>query len=227
MAENEKNGIYADAAIKVIEMSGIHTGIQMIMEEIGAIGKNKRNQMQGFNFRGIDDVMNTLHPLLAKAKIFVLPDVQEIQREERTNSKGTTLIYTLVKVDYYFISTVDGSKICATVYGEGMDSGDKSLNKAMSIAMKYACFQVFCIPTEEMVDPDQESHEVAPRPRRQTTPSYPPEFMAACKVKADDGRTLGKLYKEDRQAFGEIRNNGTDTQRQAADTIAYFMEAQA
>jgi translation elongation factor EF-Ts len=41
-----------------------------------------------------------------------------------------------------------------------MDSGDKATNKAMAIAMKYACFQVFCIPTEEMQDPDKESHQV-------------------------------------------------------------------
>ena len=44
-----------------------------------------------------------------------------------------------------------------------MDSGDKATNKAMSIAFKYACFQVFCIPTEEMADPDAECHEVKPR----------------------------------------------------------------
>ena len=44
-----------------------------------------------------------------------------------------------------------------------MDSGDKATNKAMSIAFKYACFQVFCIPTEEMIDPDAECHEVAPK----------------------------------------------------------------
>ena len=38
-----------------------------------------------------------------------------------------------------------------------MDSGDKATNKAMSIAFKYACFQVFCIPTEEMKDPDSDT----------------------------------------------------------------------
>ena len=46
-----------------------------------------------------------------------------------------------------------------------MDSGDKATNKAMSIAFKYACFQTFCIPTEEMVDPDAECHEVKPKPQ--------------------------------------------------------------
>jgi hypothetical protein len=40
-----------------------------------------------------------------------------------------------------------------------MDSGDKATNKAMSIAFKYACFQVFCIPTEEMIDPDKDTPE--------------------------------------------------------------------
>ena len=38
-----------------------------------------------------------------------------------------------------------------------MDSGDKATNKAMAIAMKYALFQVFCIPTDEMKDPDGET----------------------------------------------------------------------
>ena len=42
-----------------------------------------------------------------------------------------------------------------------MDSGDKATNKAMSIAMKYAMFQLFMIPTEA-VDPDGECHEVDP-----------------------------------------------------------------
>ena len=49
-----------------------------------------------------------------------------------------------------------------TVIGEGMDPGDKATNKALSIAFKYACFQLFCIPTEEMRDPDAEVHEVKP-----------------------------------------------------------------
>ena len=77
---------------------------------------------------------------------------------------------------------------------------------------------------EEVATAIVNQNKPAPPP---AAPSYPPEFMAACKVKAYDGRTLGKIYKEDRQMFGEIRNNGTNTQRQAADTIAYFMEAQA
>ena len=44
------------------------------------------------------------------------------------------------------------------------DSGDKSLNKALSAAFKYACLQLFCIPTEgEMHDSEENSYEIADR----------------------------------------------------------------
>ena len=47
--------------------------------------------------------------------------------------------------------------------GEGMDSGDKATNKAMSAAQKYAFFQVFCIPTEEPKDSELDSHSLLPK----------------------------------------------------------------
>lgn len=136
----------------------IFESITKIMEEVPAIGKEKENQQQKFKYRGIDDVMNALQPLLAKHKVFVAPEVQEQQREERTTSKGGNLIYSICKIKYKFYAE-DGSFIEATTIGEGMDSGDKATNKAMAIAMKYALFQVFCIPTEEMKDPDAETPE--------------------------------------------------------------------
>lgn len=135
--------------------------VSAVMKDIGAIGKTSKNTTQGFMFRGIDAVMNAINPALVKYKLFIVPEVLEQTREERQTTKGGTLIYSIVKVKYTFYAE-DGSSITATVIGEGMDSGDKATNKAMSIAFKYACFQVFCIPTEEMVDPDKESHEVTP-----------------------------------------------------------------
>lgn len=140
----------------------IYESITAVMGEIGAIGKNSKNAQQGFMFRGIDAVMNAINPALVKNKVFIVPEILEQTREERTNAKGTTLIYSICRIKYTFYAE-DGSSISATVIGEGMDTGDKATNKAMSIAFKYACFQVFCIPTEEMADPDAECHEVKPK----------------------------------------------------------------
>ena len=137
----------------------IYESIAAIMGDLGAVGKTSKNQQQGFMYRGIDAVMNALNPLLSKHKVFVVPEVLTHTREERTSAKGANLIYSVATVKYTFYAE-DGSSVSAVVIGEGMDSGDKSMNKALAIAMKYAFFQVFCIPTEEMIDPDAECHEV-------------------------------------------------------------------
>lgn len=139
----------------------IYKAISTVMEDIGIVGKDSTNKQQGYKFRGIDAVMNALNPALVKNKVFVVPEVLEQRREERSSRGGGVLIYSICKIKYTFF-TVDGSSVCAIVIGEGMDSGDKATNKAMSIAFKYACFQVFCIPTEELIEePDKETHELA------------------------------------------------------------------
>ena len=129
------------------------------MEDVGAIGKNDKNEYDKYMFRGIDAVMNALHPAMVKNGIFVIPEVLEAQREERAGKNGTVMMYSLLKVKYTFMAD-DGSSVTAVVMGEAMDRSDKSTNKAMSAAFNYACFQTFCIPTDEMKDADAESPEI-------------------------------------------------------------------
>lgn len=145
----------------------IYQAINGVMTEVGAIGKDKKNQQQGFMYRGVDDVMNALQPAFVHNHIFVVPEVLEQTREERTTAKGAQLLYSILKIKFTFYAD-DGTSVSAMVVGEGMDSADKSSNKAMSVAFKYACFQVFCIPTEDMVDPDSDTPP-------QSTRKSPPE----------------------------------------------------
>ena len=149
------------------ESPQIYGLIGKAMAEIGAIGKDKVNQQQGFKYRGIDQVYNSLYPIMAKYGLFITPEILDHKREERTSTKTyqgqtktSTLLYSIITVRYT-VYAPDGSYVHMTVIGEGMDSGDKATNKAMSIAMKYAMFQLFMIPTEA-VDPDSECHDVDP-----------------------------------------------------------------
>lgn len=144
----------------------IYQSIHSVMDEVGAIGKNRKNQQQGFMYRGVDEVMNALQPAFVKHGIFVVPEVLEQTREERTTKSGGQLLYSILKIKFTFYAD-DGTSVSATVVGEGMDSADKASNKAMSVAFKYACFQVFCIPTEEMVDPDSETPPASQKPIQQ------------------------------------------------------------
>ncbi len=128
--------------------------IAACMRDIEAISKNNRNTAQGYNFRGIDDVYNELHPILARHGVFTVPIVKSDRSEERTTAKGSVLIYRILIVDYVFYCE-DGSSVTATVIGEGMDSGDKASNKAMAVGHKYAMMQA--------KDPEVDSHEVKPK----------------------------------------------------------------
>ena len=87
-----------------------------------------------------------------------------------------------VKHPYY---AKDGSSVSSIVVAEGMDTGDKASNKALAIAMKYSMFQVFCIPTEEMHDPDAE----IPEPSKPVTKDTPISTVMLKTVKAELKRT--------------------------------------
>ena len=157
--------------IPAYQPPNIFTAISNCMKDIGAVGKNSVNPQQNYKYRGIDAVMNALNPALVKNRIFVIPEIISQEREERRTAKGGLLIYSVCTVKYTFYAE-DGSCVSAVVTGEGMDSGDKATNKAMSAAFKYACFQTFCIPTEEMIDSEIESPEPVaktPEPEQKKT----------------------------------------------------------
>jgi hypothetical protein len=165
-------------------MAEIYQAIIGVMSDIGVIGKEKKNAQQGFKYRGVDDVMNALQPVMVQHGLFVVPEIIDQKREERQTNRGGNLIYSVCTVRYTFYAK-DGSNVQCVVIGEGMDSGDKATNKAMSIAFKYACFQVFCIPTEEMKDPDAEVHEVTPKSKHTENSA-----VEAVRAKANDVKKL-------------------------------------
>lgn len=158
----------------------VYKAINAVQDELAQIGisKSSKNQQQGFMFRGIDAVYNTLSPLLAKHKLLILPRCLTRESTERVTAKGGALFYVTVQAEFDFVSAMDGSKHTVSMFGEAMDSGDKATNKAMSIAYKYAAFQAFCIPTEETSsDPDAETHQI-------TSKSAKPQQQAAAEPDA-------------------------------------------
>ena len=159
----------------------IYEALTAINKEVEAIKKDQTNQQQGFKYRGIDQVMNELHDLFARFEVLITSEPLNCNREERTNAKGTTLIWSIIEYKFTFTAK-DGSSISSTAIGEAMDSGDKGSIKCISVALKYVLFDMFLIPTAEMKDPDAEVHELAPtkpteqKPMpKQSTPKVAPK----------------------------------------------------
>lgn len=146
------------------DIKHVYTAINAVQADLAAVGisKGRKNDQQGYQFRGIDDMYNAVAPLLAKHKLCILPAFAERAVAERVTKNGGVLFYTNVAGTFTFVSVEDGSSHqVGPFYGEAMDSGDKSTNKAQSASFKYMAMQTFCIPTEGDNDADKTTHEVA------------------------------------------------------------------
>jgi hypothetical protein len=155
------------------------------------ISKDRKNASQGYNFRGIDDVLQTLAGLLPTHGLVIVPRVIACNRDREVNTKGTVLFYVTADVEFDLIAVADGSKHVARFYGEAMDSGDKATNKAMSAAYKYMALQTFCIPIEGVaIDSETETHHVAAA----MLPAAVADHIAAIQS-ASDKDTLSAAYK--------------------------------
>lgn len=141
----------------------IFVAIPKIMAEIGHVGKNKNNSMQGYKFRGIDDMYNAIQPALIRNGVFCCPQITDgiVERIEGTRKDGSPIVsfHAVLKVNHKFYAA-DGSFVEVLTIGEALDQSDKAANKAMSAAMKYAFMELFSIPTEEQRDSEDESPTV-------------------------------------------------------------------
>ena len=182
----------------------IYQAIPHIIGAVAPVSKDRKNAAQGYSFRGVDDIYSALNLLLANAGVAIIPNVLSSERETYDTAKGTKMFRCILRVRYLLIAS-DGSSLTADVEGEAMDSGDKATPKALSMAYKYMAFQVFCIPTDDKIDTENESHEVvaangkpattpakAPLPEKQAAPQIDPASEALCE--------------EHRQAIGQAKD---------------------
>jgi len=187
----------------------VYKSINAVQAELSKNGitKDRTNtQGSGYKFRGIDDVYNTIAPMLARHGLCILPRVLNRTITERTSQKGGALFYVVVESEFDFVCAEDGSKHTVKTFGEAMDSGDKATNKAMSAAYKYACFQAFSIPTESDNDADAYTHEV--KPSAKTLELQEKAISIIAHVKGgnarDEAQALSKLNEKALNAIWEL-----------------------
>ena len=141
----------------------VHQAISAVMLEMEGVGKNQRNKEQGYNFRGIDDVLKVLHPLLAKHGVVIVPNVIDREVEERTAKSGAKGFVAYLHVEYTIYGP-NGDSFTASTWGEGLDYGDKATNKAMTAAFKYLLFEVFAV-----ADPEDDADHSTPEETTERT----------------------------------------------------------
>lgn len=170
----------SDVKSGIVSYGLIFKKMAEVMKDIGPVGKDQKNTAQGFKFRGIDQFVNSLHPALVKHGVFMAPrcvsEQHELKEVTRGSGKAGVDKHVTIMMEYDFFAE-DGSKVTiGPIPAEGLDSGDKATNKALSAALKYALIQTFSVPTEDMAEADLESPVIGTRDKSED--KQPPKEAA-------------------------------------------------
>lgn len=172
--------------------------IAAVMAEVSSLAKTDKNTQQGFNFRGIDAVMNAVGPALRKHAGFIVPCVLSEEHSTVPSKNGGSLNVVRLKVSYE-VHAQEGDPIEGVVVSEAFDSGDKATAKAMSVAYRTFLLQLLCLPTDEP-DPDSFSYEVAEAVPQPAAPKV--DFV----LQAWEAKSKAEVT----QIYNEARRNKAD-----------------
>lgn len=147
----------------------IYKKMQAVMKDIGPLSKDKKNTQQGYSFRGIDDLMNAISPVLSDHGVFlVCSQISDVLTDSITSKSGGAG-YRRIRRFTFRCFAEDGRFVETTADGEAIDYEDKGSNKAYSVAYREAMFKMFVIPFEGD-DIENHDHEIK-TPAKQTKPA--------------------------------------------------------
>ena len=207
------------------------TAVQSLVGVIAAVqpvGKNSRNEEEGYNYRSVDDIINAVHPALRQVGGFILGQEME-QVASTVERNGQTLTTVRLKVMYEWHGTDGGDPIASLISSEATSDSDGATGKAWSVAYRTYLVQVLCLPS---VPGDQESELKAKQSDRKPVDDVPgvaadittdwAALAASCKtreqlrpiynaveaaqelgVTLDDGRTVQQLLWDLREVLPE------------------------
>ncbi len=131
----------------------IYAKMSAIMADVKPIAKDQ--QAKQYKFRGVDQIYNELHSILAKHGVFTTSEVKDIKHDHVTAKnqygKEQTITRCIATIAFTFWAE-DGSSVTSEATGEQLDFHDRATAGAFSDADKTALLKVFKIPTDEQKD---------------------------------------------------------------------------
>ena len=128
------------------------------MDDMGALAKDGSNNSQGWTFISESAIKAAIRRVAGKYGFAIIPTkINKIDKYERKTSRGGTLYFYDVIQD--FIVTDGKEQYEMQMIGTGSDSGDKAVNKAVTVAFKNLEKQLFNVSDQNDPDPDSETNE--------------------------------------------------------------------
>lgn len=128
--------------------------INQVYHSVGYVQKEGKIAFGGSNYSYASeaDFIKAIRPEFSKVGLSVVPLGMAVV-DQQTSGTPERPKYLFTISAQYRISHVDGASVIIQALGQGSDSGDKAIYKAMTGAFKYALRQSFMIETGD--DPDK------------------------------------------------------------------------
>ncbi len=127
-----------------------------VMKDCGHVSKNGSNDFHKYKYATAADVLNLVNDSLTKHGIMSAVESNLIEMREVTTAKGNSERLATVETVVTLTDSDSGEQLKIKGLGSGQDSGDKSVMKAQTAAIKYAFLLSFAISTGD--DPEADTH---------------------------------------------------------------------
>lgn len=155
---DDKDTIGTDVPVEVKEIKpdpiNLYRKMWEVMRDTPFIADDKTNAFHKYKYASEETIKRTLHKQFIDKRILFHFSVQN---QSINDVKGLTQIVC----HYSFIDIDTGAVITGPFVGQGEDSGDKGVWKAVTGAIKYVLTSNFLIPTGD--DPEDENQKEAVR----------------------------------------------------------------
>lgn len=162
-----------------MSMTNIHQAIIAVMSSVGYVQKESSPKLS-YTYASETAVIRALRPAMISNGIYCyVAALPESAQDTFATAKGSVMNRTVTHGIVRFVHAPSDTFIEVHAVGEGMDTGDKSANKAATGLLKYALRQTFLIETGD--DPDgtpSEEQERATAASSKEPPSQRPAFSA-------------------------------------------------
>src|SRR4051812_9743526 len=146
-----------------------------VMADISRVKKNGTNKFQNYAYATEADLVEEVRQKLGARGVFIFTEIEEVTQREtgRKTSGGLAIIITRVKARHTFRDSDSDESITMVSYGEGEDSGDKGIYKALTGAVKYFISKNFLMSTGDDPENDEAEHkQEKPKSAKQERPSF-------------------------------------------------------
>lgn len=148
---------------KTIEIKKLNIFEKMlaITSELSRVAKNLEVGFGAGKYKAVGeaDVLAAVKPLEEKYRIYSYPYNRKIvETSELETKSGTKNLFLRIETTYRYVNIDNPTEYIEIIsYGDGVDSQDKSVGKAMTYADKYSLMKAYKIMTGD--DPDQNASE--------------------------------------------------------------------